>query len=74
MAIAKIIEVSATSDQSFDDAVKNAYREVSRTVRNVKSVWVKDMLFEPGEAGETGGKYRVHCKVTFAIESDEDLD
>lgn len=73
MPLAKTIEVSATSDKSFDDAVTNAYREVSKTVRNVKSVWVKDMIYEPGEAGETGGKFRAHCKVTFMVESGGDV-
>lgn len=68
MPIAKIIEVSATSDKGFDDAVRQAYAEVGRTVRNVKSVYVQDMIFEPGEAGETGGRFRVHCKVTFMVD------
>ena len=67
MAIAKIIEVSAVSDQSFDDAVRNAYKEVSASVRGVQSVYVEDFIFEPGEAD--AGTYRVHCKVTFTVES-----
>ena len=66
MSIAKIIEVSATSKLSFDDAVKNAYKEVSETVRNVKSVYVEDFIYEPGDGD---GNFRVHCKVTFLIES-----
>lgn len=70
MPIAKIIEVSSASEKSFDDAVRLAYAEVSRTVRNVKSVYVQDMLYEPGEAGETGGRFRVHCKVTFMVDGD----
>ncbi|HIG75909.1 MAG TPA: dodecin domain-containing protein [Bacteroidetes bacterium] len=69
MAIAKIIEVSAASETSFDDAVKQAYNEVAQTVRNVKSVYVQDFIFEPGEAAETGGRFRVHCKVTFMVEN-----
>jgi flavin-binding protein dodecin len=67
MAIAKIIEVSAVSDVSFDDAVRNAYKEVSASVRGVQSVYVEDFIFEPGEAD--AGTYRVHCKVTFTVES-----
>ena len=66
MAIAKIIEVSAVSKTSFDDAVKNAYTEVSQTVRNVKSVYVEDFIYEPGD---DDGNFRVHCKVTFLIEN-----
>ena len=71
MAIAKIIEVSAVSDKSFDDAVRNAYKEVSATVRNVQSVYVDDFIYEPGE--EDAGNFRVHCKVTFIIESGSQL-
>jgi flavin-binding protein dodecin len=72
MALAKIIEVSSSSNKGFDDAVRSAYTEVSRTVRNVKSVWVQDFIYEPDEASETGGRFRVHCKVTFEVESGAD--
>ena len=72
MAIAKIIEVSSASNTSFDDAVKAAYNEVAQSVRNVKSVYVQDFIYEPGEAGETGGRFRVHCKVTFMVENAND--
>ena len=71
MAIAKIIEVSAVSDKSFDDAVKQAYTEVAQTVRNVQSVYVEDFIYEPDD--ETDGNFRVHCKVTFLVESAKDL-
>jgi flavin-binding protein dodecin len=71
MPIAKIIEVSAVSDKSFDDAVRNAYNEVSRTVRNVQSVYVEDFLYEPGE--DEAGSFRVHCKVTFIVESGQGM-
>ena len=67
MAIAKIIEVSAISDKSFDDAVKSAYTEVSQTVRNVQSVYVQDFIYEPG--ADQAGRFRVHCKVTFLVGS-----
>ena len=70
MSIAKIIEVSAVSDKSFDDAVRNAYNEVSRTITNVKSVYVQDFLYEPGES--QAGNFRVHCKVTFMVNNAND--
>ena len=71
MAIAKIIEVSAVSDKSFDDAVKQAYNEVSQTVRGVQSVYVQDFIYEPGE--EQAGRFRVHCKVTFVVQNRDDM-
>lgn len=70
MALAKIIEVSAISDKSFDDAVQQAYKEVSQTVRGVRSVYVRDFIYEPN--GDSGGNYRVHCKVTFTVENPSD--
>jgi flavin-binding protein dodecin len=71
MALAKIIEVSAVSNKSFDDAVQQAYKEVSQTVRGVQSVYVRDFIYEPN--GDAGGNYRVHCKVTFAVEDQSDV-
>lgn len=71
MAIAKIIEVSAVSDKSFDDAVQQAYREVSQTVRGVQSVYVHDFIYEPGE--DEAGRFRVHCKVTFIVQNRDDM-
>ena len=72
MAIVKVIEVIATSDKSFDDAVKQAVKETSRTVRNIDSVWVKDM-----KVHVIDGKiksYGVICKVSFRIENEEKKD
>ena len=71
MSIAKIIEVSAVSDSSFDDAVRNAYKEVAASVRGVQSVYVEDFIYEPGE--DEAGKFRVHCKVTFLVETGASL-
>ena len=42
MNIVKVIEVIAASDKSFDDAVQNAVTEASKTVKNIKSVYVKE--------------------------------
>ncbi|MEM1117377.1 MAG: dodecin family protein [Bacteroidota bacterium] len=71
MAIAKIIEVSAVSETSFDDAVKSAYTEVSQTIQGVQSVYVQDFIYEPGE--EHAGRFRVHCKVTFIVKSRDEM-
>lgn len=62
--------MSAVSDQSFDDAVRSAYSEVSRTVRDVQSVYVQDFIYEPGP--EHAGRFRVHCKVTFIVGGGDD--
>jgi dodecin len=43
MPIVKVIEVISSSELSFDDAVRNAVSEASKTIRNIDSVYVKDM-------------------------------
>lgn len=43
MAIVKVIEVIAGSERSFDDAVKNALEEASKTIDNIESIYIKDM-------------------------------
>ena len=43
MRIVKIIEVIATSEVSFDDATKRAVEQASKTVKNIKSIWVQEM-------------------------------
>ena len=67
MAIVKVIEVIASSEISFDDAVKNAVKETSKTVKNIDSVWVKDFKAHVKDNEIT--TYGVICKVSFRVES-----
>lgn len=67
MAIIKVIEVIASSENGFEDAVRVAVAEVSKTVRNIHSVYVKDM-----NAHVKDGKvstFGVICQVSFEIEN-----
>ncbi|MEO9209650.1 MAG: dodecin family protein [Ginsengibacter sp.] len=66
MAIVKVIEVIASSDVSFDEAIKNAVSEVSKTVKNIDSVYVKDFKVHVKEAQVSS--YGVICKVSFRVE------
>jgi flavin-binding protein dodecin len=66
MSIVKVIEVISSSDESFDDAVKNAVTEVSKTVKNIDSVFVKD--FKVHVKDEKISSYGVICKVSFRVE------
>ncbi|MCX6319401.1 MAG: dodecin family protein [Bacteroidetes bacterium] len=72
MPIVKVIEVIASSEKSFDDAVKQAVKETSKTIRNIDSVWVKDM-----KAHVKDGKiksYGVICKVSFRIDGKKEKE
>jgi dodecin len=70
MAIVKVIELIASSDKSFDDAVKMAVKEASKTIRNVDSVWVKDMKVHVKDGKIKS--YGVICKVSFRLDSGKD--
>ncbi|HET7117705.1 MAG TPA: dodecin family protein [Hanamia sp.] len=65
MPIVKVIEVIASSDKSFDDAIQNAVKEVSKTVKNIDSVYVKD--FKVHVKNEKITTYGVICKVSFRV-------
>ena len=41
-SVAKIIELSADSEKSFDDALQEGIKRASQTIRNVSSIWIKD--------------------------------
>ncbi len=65
MAVHKTIEIMAESDKSWSDAAQKVVEEASKTVKDIKSVWVKDQT-----ASVKDGKidsYRVNCKVTFKV-------
>ena len=68
MSIAKTIEVSSQSTTSFDDAAVNAIKEASKTIKNIKHLWVKD--FEINVQDDGSHLYRTNCKVTFVLGDD----
>jgi dodecin len=65
MPIVKVIEVIASSETSFDDAVKNCLAEVSKTVQNIDSIYVKD--FKVHVKDGKASSYGVICKVSFRV-------
>ncbi len=69
MTVARVTEMSATSDQSFEDAVNLAVKRATSTLRNVEGAWVKDqnVLIEDGNI--TG--YKVNLAITFVLEEGE---
>ena len=65
MSVLKVIEILGNSTESFEDAVQNIISEASKTVRDIKSVYVQDMQVrvENNQISE----YRVNAKVCFGI-------
>ena len=66
MAVAKVIELTATSEESFEDAVREGIAKAGDTVHGIKGAWV-----EGQKALVENGKiigYRVDLKVTFVVD------
>ena len=65
MSVAKVSEISATSTQSFDDAMRVGIERANQTLENVQGAWVSEMKVDVD-----GGKitaYRVNMRVTFVL-------
>ena len=67
MPIVKVIEVIASSEISFDDAIKNCLAEVTKTIHNIDSIYVKD--FKVHVKDDKLSSYGVICKVSFRIDA-----
>jgi flavin-binding protein dodecin len=65
MSVLKVIEVLGNSTESFEDAVQNVIKEASKSVKNIKSVYVQDMQVSVKD--NNIAEYRVNTKVTFGI-------
>ncbi len=63
----KVIEVIAASDKGFDEATQNAVKEASKTVKNIKSVYIKEM--NANVENNEIVSYAVNAKISFEIES-----
>lgn len=66
MAVARVTEISATSPDSFDDAVKVGLDRANKTLRNVEGCWIKDMNVQVTDGAIKG--YRVNMEVTFVLD------
>ncbi|HSN05067.1 MAG TPA: dodecin family protein [Nitrospira sp.] len=66
MSVAKIIEISAESPKSFEDAIQNGIARAAKTVHGMKSAWVKEQHVLVENSKVT--LYRVDLKVTFVLD------
>lgn len=65
MPVAKVIEISASSPESFEDAIRHGIHRASDSVEDIRGAWVKEqkVTVEKGEIKE----YRVDMQVTFIL-------
>lgn len=68
MPIVRSIEVIAQSSQGFDEACKEAVREASKTLRGIRSFWIKNA--ECIVEGDRITSYRVNGKISFLVEDE----
>lgn len=66
MSVARVTELSATSNESFEDAIRQAVTRATQTLRGVKSAWVKEQ--EVSVENGSISAYKVIIKVTFVLE------
>ncbi len=67
MAVMKVLEIMANSNKSWEDAVKNAVKTAAKSVKNIKSVYVKDQT--ANIEGDSITDYRVIVKITFQVDA-----
>ena len=66
MAVLKVIELLGQSDSSWEDAAQKVVEEASKSVKNIKSLYIQEMsvTVEDNKISE----YRINGKVTFEVE------
>jgi flavin-binding protein dodecin len=66
MTIARVTELSAISEQGFEDAIQQAVSRATKTLRGVEGCWVKDMNVMIEDGNIVG--YKVNVEITFQLE------
>ncbi|MBK6264969.1 dodecin domain-containing protein [Marivirga sp. S37H4] len=65
MKVVKVIEVIAASEKSFDDAVQVALNQASKSVKNIKSIYVSEMKAKVTDNKVTS--YGINAKISFEL-------
>ena len=64
--VVKVIELMSQSPKGWEDAAQGAVKEASKTLRNVRSIYIKEFTAEVDDGKVTN--YRINAKVTFDLE------
>jgi flavin-binding protein dodecin len=67
MPVARITEISATSDRGFEDAIQQGVTRATQTLRHVRSAWIKEQEVEVNEDGRITS-WKVNMLITFVLE------
>ena len=66
MSVARITEISSTSNTSFEDAIQQGVARATATLRNVRSAWIKEQEVEI--QNDRIASYKVNMLITFVLE------
>ena len=66
MSVARVTELSATSETGFEDAINQAVARATKTLRGVEGAWVKDQNIMIEDGNIVG--YKVNVEITFMLE------
>jgi flavin-binding protein dodecin len=66
MAVARVTEISSTSPKSFEDAIQQGIARATKTLRNVRSAWIKEQRVDIRDGGIA--EYQVNMMVTFILD------
>ncbi len=70
MTVARVTEISSTSSKSFEDAINEGVARATKTLRNVRSAWVKEQRVEVRD--DTIAEYQVNLLITFVLDDEEE--
>ena len=65
MAVLKVIEILSNSDKSWEDATRKAVKQASKTIKNIRSVYVKEQ--SASVVNDEVTEFRVNLKITFEV-------
>ncbi len=66
MSVAKVSEISSTSSKNFDDAINKGLSRANKTLRNIKSAWIKEQHLRVSKGKVV--EYQVNMLVTFILD------
>ena len=72
MSVARITEISSTSTKSFEDAIQKGIARATKTIRNVRSAWVKEQQIKI--ENDNISEYQVNLMITFVLDEGDQED
>jgi flavin-binding protein dodecin len=70
MSVARVFEISATSNKSFEDAIRQGIERANKTIRRVEGAWIKEQNVMIDDGVITG--YKVNMQITFVLDDSAD--